>query len=138
MLNYQIHFFNKLKSAVKNKQGATLRMNARMFNENNLPHELLLTTRQTTKLRNAIESYMSTDIKFSKAQMSKIIQSGGFLGSLLSNIAGPLMKVAVPFEKKSFSFTRNNSCCFSNRSNNSKENTWYWSNNFNNFKQRNE
>ena len=49
---------NKLKSAVKNKQGATLRMNARMLSANNLPHELLLTTRQTTKPRNAIESNM--------------------------------------------------------------------------------
>ena len=54
---------NKLKSAVKNKQGATLRMNARMFKASNLPHELLLTTRRTTKLRNAIENNMSTDIK---------------------------------------------------------------------------
>ena len=71
---------NKLKNAVRNKQGTTLRMNARMFNGNNLPHELLVTTRQTTKLRNAIENNMSTDIKFSKAQVSKIIQSGGFLG----------------------------------------------------------
>ena len=43
---------NKLKSAVKNKQGTTLRMNARMFNGNNLPHELFLTKRQITKLRN--------------------------------------------------------------------------------------
>ena len=42
---------NKLKSAVENKQGTTLRMNARMFNENNLPHELFLTQRQTTKLK---------------------------------------------------------------------------------------
>ena len=66
-----------------------------MFNGNNLPHELLLTTRQTTKLRNAIENNMSTDIKLFKAQISKVIQSGGFLGSLLSKIAGPLMKVAV-------------------------------------------
>ena len=70
-----------------------------MFNGNNLTHELLLTTRQTTKLRNAIENIMSTDIKLSKAQISKIIQSGGFLGSLLSKIAGPLMKVAVPLAK---------------------------------------
>ena len=38
---------NKLKSAVKNKQGTTLRMSARMFSANNLPHELLLTTKQT-------------------------------------------------------------------------------------------
>ena len=74
-------------------------MNARMFNGNNLPHELLLTTRQTAKLRNAIENNMSTDIKFSKAQISNIIQSEGFLGYLLSKIAGPLMKVAVPLAK---------------------------------------
>ena len=90
---------NKLKSALKNKQGTTLRMNAKMFNGNNLPHELLLTTRQTTKLRNATENNMSTDIKFSKAQIYKIIQSGGFLGSLLSKVAGPLMKAAVPIVK---------------------------------------
>ena len=52
---------NKLKSAVKNKQGTTLRMNARMFNGNNLPQELLLTTRQITKLRNAVENNLQTD-----------------------------------------------------------------------------
>ena len=54
-------------------------MNARMFNGNNLPHELLLTTRLTTKLRNAIENNLQTDIKLSKAPISKIIESGGFL-----------------------------------------------------------
>ena len=74
---------NKLKSAVKNRQGTTLRRNARMFIAYKSPHELLLTTRQTTKLENAIEDNMSTDIKLSKAQISKIIQSGGFLGKLL-------------------------------------------------------
>ena len=42
---------------------------------------------------------MSTDIKLSKAQISKIIKSGGFLGSLLSKLGGPLMKVAVPLAK---------------------------------------
>ena len=57
---------------------------------------MLLTTRQTTKLRNAIENNMSTD---TKAQISKIVRSGGFLGSLLSKLAGPLMKVAVPSAK---------------------------------------
>ena len=90
---------NKLKSAVENKQGTTLRMNSRIFSANNLPHELLLRTRQTTKLRNTIENNMATDIKFSKAQISKIIQSGGFSGSLLSKIAGPLMKAAVLLAK---------------------------------------
>ena len=86
---------NKLKSAVKNKQGITLRMSARMFNGNNLPHELLLTTRQITKLRNAIENNMATNIKLSKAQISKIIQSGEFLGKLL----GPLLKTGLPLLK---------------------------------------
>ena len=42
---------------------------------------------------------MSTDLKLSKAQISKIVQSGGFLGSLLSELAGPLMKVAIPLAK---------------------------------------
>ena len=86
---------NKLKSAVKNNQGTILRMNARMFSANNLPHELLLTIRQTTKLRNAIESNISTDIKLSKAQISKIIESGRFLGKLL----GPLLKTGLPLIK---------------------------------------
>ena len=93
---------NKLKSAVKNKQETTVRMNARIFSGNNLPHELLLTTRQTTKLRNAIENNMSTDIKLSKAPISKIIKSGGFLGSL-SKIAGPVMKVAAPLAQNALS-----------------------------------
>ena len=86
----------KLKTAVKDKTGTTLRMSLKMFNGNDLPHELLLTTRQKTKLRNAFNNNMSTDLKLSKAQISKIIQSGGFLGSLLSKLAGPLMKVAIP------------------------------------------
>ena len=89
----------QLKDAVKDNTGATLRMNLRMINGNNLPHELLLTERQKTKLRNAFNNNMSTDIKLSKAQITKIIQSGGFLGSLLSKLAGPLMKVAVPLAK---------------------------------------
>ena len=60
-------------------QGIILRMNARMLSANNLPHELLLATRQTTKLKNAIENNMPTNIKLYKAQISKIIQSGGFM-----------------------------------------------------------
>ena len=74
-------------------------MSLKMFDGNDLPHELLLTTRQKTKLRNAFNNNMSTDLKLSKAQISKIIQSGGFLGSLLSKLAGPLMKIAVPLAK---------------------------------------
>ena len=70
----------KLKTVVKNKTVTTLRMILKMFNGNDLPHELLLTTRQRTKLRSAFNNNMSANIKISKAQISKIIQSGGFLG----------------------------------------------------------
>ena len=52
-----------------------------------------------TKFRNAFKNNMSADIKLSKAQISKIIQSGGFLGLLLSKLAGPLIKIAVPLAK---------------------------------------
>ena len=81
-------------------------MNWKMFDENDVPHELLLTTRQKTNLRNAFNNNMLAGLKLSKAQISKIIQSGGFLGSLLSKLAGPLMKVAV-------SSIRNKNSCFS-------------------------
>ena len=90
---------SKLKKVVKNNYGATLRISVKDFNKDELPHELLLTTRQSTKLRNAINNNMATDVKFSKAQIKKMIQSGGFLGKLLSKLAGPLMKVAMPLAK---------------------------------------
>ena len=90
---------NKLKKAVKSNEGETLRLGIRNFNKDELPHELLLTTRQNTKLRNALNNNSATDIKLSKAQIKKIIQSGGFLGKLLSKLAGPLMKVALPLAK---------------------------------------
>ena len=66
------------------------------FNKDELSHELLLTTRRSTKLHNAVNNNFATDIKLSKAQIKKIIQSGGFLGKLLSKLACPLMKVALP------------------------------------------
>ena len=69
------------------------------FNKDELPHELLLTTRQNTKLRNAINNNLATDIKLSKAQIKKLIQSRGFLGKLLSKLEGPLMKAAMPLAK---------------------------------------
>ena len=61
--------FNKLKKAVKSNEGATLRLGIKNFNKNERPHELLLTTRQNTKLRNAININLTTDIKLSKAQI---------------------------------------------------------------------
>ena len=63
----------KLKTAVKNNAGTTLRISLKMLDVDNLPHELSLTTRQKTKLRNASSNNMSIDIKLFKAQISKII-----------------------------------------------------------------
>ena len=90
---------NKLKKAVKSNEGTTLRLGIRNFNKDERPHELLLTTRQNTKLRNAVNNNSATDIKLSKSQIKKIIQSGGVLGKLLSKLAGPLMKVALLLAK---------------------------------------
>ena len=90
---------NKLKKAVKDGSELVVRLGVKHFNKDDLPHELFLTTRHSTKLRNAINNNMNTDIKFSKAQLKKLIQSGGFLGKLLSKLAGPLMKVAMPLAK---------------------------------------
>ena len=59
----------------------------------------MLTARQKAKLRNALENNMSTSIKLSKTQVAKVIPSAGFLGSLLSKLAGPLKKVTVPLTK---------------------------------------
>ena len=111
-----------MKSAVKNNTGGTLRMNIKMFDGNNLPHELSMTTRQKIKLRNEFENNMSTDIKLSKAQVSKLIRSREFLGSWLSKLACLLMKVEIPLgKKKHFSSIGNNTGWRS-----SKENAWFW------------
>ena len=83
----------------KSNEGATLRLGIKNFNKNVRPHELSLTTRQNTKSGNAVNNNSATDIKLSKTQIKKIIQSGGFLGKLLSKLAGPLMKVALPLAK---------------------------------------
>ena len=71
---------NKLKFAAKNKTGTMLRLNKKKFEDEELPHELFLTGRQTTKIRNAFSNNISTDIKLSKAQISKLIQSGRSFG----------------------------------------------------------
>ena len=63
--------------------------------ETNFPHKLLLTKRQVANLRKAFANYLSTDIKLSKTQISKMIQSGGFLVRLL----GPLLKAGLPLMK---------------------------------------
>ena len=96
LINLQL---SKLKKAVINNDSANLRIGIRNVDKEDLPHELLLRTRQNTKLRNAISSNMATDLKLSKAQIKKLIQSEGFLGKLLSKLAVPLMKVAMPLSK---------------------------------------
>ena len=73
---------SKSKTAVKNNEGTTLRLGAKNFNKEQLPHELFLTQKQITKLRNS-NNNMSTDIKLSKAQIKKIVMSGSGLGSIL-------------------------------------------------------
>ena len=73
---------SNLKKKVKNNDSTTLRIGIKNLNKEDLSYELLLTTRQNTKLRNAINNNLSTDIKLSQAQIRKIIQSGGFLGKL--------------------------------------------------------
>ena len=65
---------NELKKAVKSNEGATLRLGIRNFNKDEHPHELLLSTRQNTKLRNVLNNNSATDIKLSKAKIKKIVQ----------------------------------------------------------------
>ena len=91
---------NILKSAAKNKAGTLLRLNKKNFEDEQLPHELFLTTRQTTKMRNAFANNMSTDIKLIKAQISKIIQLGGSFGSWLGNLGKKALKnIAIPLAR---------------------------------------
>ena len=88
---------NKFKSAIKNETEVVLRLSSNMIgdNETNFPHKLLLTNRQVSNLRKAFANHLSADIKLSKTQISKMIQSGGFLGRLL----GPLLKTGLPLMK---------------------------------------
>ena len=94
---------NKLKSSIKNETNVILRISSNMVgnsNDNtNFPHGLLLTNRQIANIRKASANNTSTDIKLSKTQLSKMIKSRGFLRNLLSKLAGPLMKVAMPLAK---------------------------------------
>ena len=84
---------NKLKSAIKNETEVVLRLSSNMIgdDETNFPHKLFLTNRQVSNLCKVFANYLSTDVKLSKTQISKMIQSGGFLGRLL----GPLLKTRL-------------------------------------------
>ena len=81
---------------------------------------------------------MSTDLRLSKAQISKIIQSGGFLGSLLNKLAGPLMKIAIPLAKNVLAPLGITASASAINAGIQKKNAWFWNNNFNIFKWRNE
>ena len=90
---------NKLKSAIKNETEVVLRLSPNMIgdsnDEGNFPRELLLTDRQVSSIRKVFSNNSSADIKFSKTQLSKIIQPGEFLGKLL----GPLLKTGLQLMK---------------------------------------
>ena len=88
---------NKLKSAIKNETEVVLRLSSNIIgdNETNFPHKLLLTDRQVSNLRKAFANNSSADIKLSKTQLVKMIQSGGFLSRLLD----PLLKTGLPLIK---------------------------------------
>ena len=77
---------------------------------------------------------MSTDLKLSKAQISKIIQSGGFLGSLLSKLAGPLMKVAIRLAKNVLAPLGITAGASAIDAGIKKKNAWFWEYDLNNFK----
>ena len=90
---------NKLKSAIKNEIDVALRLSSNMTgnsdDETNFPQKLFLTDRQVANLHRALANHTSTDIKLSKTKLSKMIQSGGFLGRLL----GPLLKTGLALMK---------------------------------------
>ena len=114
---------NKLKSSIKNETDVVLRISSNMVgnaNDNiNFPHELLLTNRQV--------------VKKSKTQLSKMMQSGGFLGNLLGKLAGPLMKVAMPLAKNVLAPLGLKLPCLQLMEV-LKKDAWFWSDNLNNFK----
>ena len=122
---------NKLKSLIKND--VVLIISSNMVgnsNDNtNFPHELLL-----TNIRKAFANHSSVDIKLSKTQLSKMIQSGGFLGNLLGKLVGPLMKVAMPLAKNVLAPLGLSAAMSAIDGSIKKKDAWFWSDNLNNFK----
>ena len=90
---------NKLKSAIKNETSVVLRLPSNMIGNSddgtNFPLKLLVTNRQVANLCRAFANHTSTDIKLSKSQLSKMIQSRGFLSRLL----GPILRTGLPLMK---------------------------------------
>ena len=90
---------NKLKSTITNENEVGIRLSPSMTGDSNdktnFPYELLLTDRQVSRIRKVFANNSSVDIKFSKIQLSKMIQLGGFLGKLVR----PLLKTGLPLIK---------------------------------------
>ena len=130
---------NKLKSAIKNESDVVLRISLSMVgnsNDNtNFPHKLLLTDRQVVNIRKAFSNNLSRDVKFSKTQLLKMMQSGGFLGNLLSKLAGPLMKVAMPLAKNVLAPLGLSAAMSAIDGSTEKKDAWFRNSNFNNLKQ---
>ena len=128
---------NKLKSSIKNETDVVLRISSNMVsnsNDNtNFPHELVLTNRQVANIRKAFANHSSIDIKLSKTQLSKIIQSGGFLGNLLGKLAGPLM-IAMPLPKNVLAPLGISAAMSAIDGSIKKKDVWFRNNNLNNFK----
>ena len=84
-----------------------LRLNKKNFEDEELSRELFLTTRQTTKIRNTFANNMSTDIKLSNAQISKVIQLCESFGSWLTNLAKKsINKCCYSFSKGQFTWIK--------------------------------
>ena len=124
---------NKLKSSIKNETDVVLRISSNMVGDSNdntnFPHELLLTNRQVANIRKAFANHSSIDIKLSKTQLSKMIQSGG-----LGKLAGPLMKVAVPLAKNVLAPLGISAAMSAIDGSIKKKDAWFRNHNFNNFK----
>ena len=97
LANQQI---KKLKEAVKRDNGTALRMGNKNFNKADFNKaELFLTQTHINRLREKVENNMSTDITLSKAQINKLIKSGGALGSILARFLPKLIKPAISLGK---------------------------------------
>ena len=103
MSSYQTQNLIKLKLATKNETRTTLRLSSHIISNSNdktdFPHELLLTNGQVPSLPKAFANNLSTKIKLSKTQLSKVIEWGGCLGSLLKIALLLMENVLTPFAK---------------------------------------
>ena len=136
---------NKLKSSIKNETDVVLRISSNMVSNSNdntkFPHELLLTNRQVANIRKSFAKntliknvIKKIDTKLSKTQLSKMIQSGGFLGNLLGKLAGPLMKVAMPLAKNVLAPLGLSAAMSAIDGSIKKKDVWFRNNNLNNLR----